>query len=165
MTKSKLKLLFYLRHSGRKEMQLKASIVIVLILIVIGAWYVYRTSQSQGSAVPNNFDMVGVFTIVQVPCSASGQCGQQYEFTASNGQTYMLQFLGSGVTTTCVSGSSTIIFPPQNSGSSGVSLPPPGSGQVLCPTGLLPLPLQGQRIEVVGIVSGNTVIVTHWTPA
>ena len=145
----------YDRDSGMilTKILLVILMLVVAILAIAGGVYYYYTPKSQTGT---QFDMVGTFEIVQVPCASGQQCRPQYQLATADGNSYRL------------------IFPSLCSCPTGETCDCPAQST---------LPAQGQRIEVKGTISYNTqgscmlngqptpcqpigaVIVSSWTPA
>jgi len=63
--------------------------LVVAILAIAGGVYYYCTPKKQTGT---QFDMVGTFKIVQVPCASGQQCGPQYQLVTTDGNSYQLIF-------------------------------------------------------------------------
>lgn len=116
-------------------MKKAVKVVLVGIVIILSLyWYSQQSSQTEKP----NFDMNGTIENITIPCPFNVQCNPQYWLAGEDGNTYHLLI------------------------SSGTRLP--NGGQQIC-EGLLALqepcltrlPTRGQHIEVIGIVTYDTI--------
>jgi len=132
---------------------LTVAVLVAVVIIAVASLDDPVLAQTTATLTGSQFDMVGTFQIVYVPCPANVQCNPQYELAGTDGNSYQLIF----VPLEC----------PVGVACSTVALPNQGQrievkGSISYSTEAASCMLDGQATPCQPI---GTVIVSSWNPA